>query len=155
MTMTAAQAFVQTRMEAIKAKAMEKSYGPNKQQGEAFLAANKKKPGVITTPSGLQYKILKKGSGPCPTDTSKVTINYRGTLINGTEFDSSYKTKKPAELVVGQNIPGFKEGLKLMPVGSKFIFYIPQELGYGSREAGPIKPFSTLIFEVELVSMGK
>lgn len=149
MTMQAAQAFVQTRMDAIKAKAMEKTYGPNKAKGEAFLAANKKKPGVVTLPSGLQYKIVKKGTGPCPTDTATVSINYRGTLIDGTEFDSSYKNKKPAQLVVGQNIKGFSEGLKLMPVGSKFIFYIPQDLAYGGREAGPIKPFSTLIFEVE------
>jgi FKBP-type peptidyl-prolyl cis-trans isomerase len=155
MTMQAAQAFVQTRMDAIKAKAMEKTYGPNKAKGEAFLAANKKKPGVVTLPSGLQYKIVKKGTGPCPTDTATVSINYRGTLIDGTEFDSSYKNKKPAQLVVGQNIKGFSEGLKLMPVGSKFIFYIPQDLAYGGREAGPIKPFSTLIFEVELVKIGK
>ena len=155
MTMQAAQAYTQSMMETIKARSMEKTYGPNKKAGETFLAANKKKPGVVTTPSGLQYKIVKKGTGPCPTDTTKVKINYRGTLINGTEFDSSYKRKEPTTLVVGQNIPGFAEGLKLMPVGSKYILYIPQNLGYGTREAGQIKPFSTLIFEVELVSIEK
>jgi FKBP-type peptidyl-prolyl cis-trans isomerase FklB len=155
MTMQAAQAYVQTRMEAIKASAMEKTYGPNKKAGEAFLAANKAKPGIVTTPSGLQYKIVTKGTGVLPTDASKVKINYKGTTIDGKEFDSSYKRKEPATLVVGQNIKGFSEGLKLMPVGSKFIFYIPQNLAYGTQEAGQIKPFSTLIFEVELLSIEK
>ncbi|NLI35000.1 MAG: FKBP-type peptidyl-prolyl cis-trans isomerase [Bacteroidales bacterium] len=155
MTMQAAQAYVQTRMEAIKAKSMEKAYGANKKAGEDFLAANKTKPGVVTTPSGLQYKIETKGTGPMPTNTSKVKINYRGTTIDGKEFDSSFKRKEPATLVVGQNIKGFSEGLKLMPVGSKFIFYIPQNLAYGTQEAGQIKPFSTLIFEVELLSIEK
>lgn len=155
MTMQAAQSYVQTRMDVIKAKAMEKSYGPNKKAGEAFLAANKTKPGVITTPSGLQYKVVTKGTGPLPTDQSKVKINYRGTTIDGKEFDSSYKRKEPVTFVVSQNIKGFGEGLKLMPVGSKYILYIPQELAYGPREAGQIKPFSTLIFEVELLSIEK
>jgi FKBP-type peptidyl-prolyl cis-trans isomerase len=155
MTMQAAQAYVQTRMESIKAGAMEKTYGANKKAGEAFLAANKTKPGIVTTPSGLQYKIVTKGTGALPTDVSKVKINYRGTTIDGKEFDSSYKRKEPATLVVGQNIKGFSEGLKLMPVGSKFIFYIPQNLAYGTQEAGQIKPFSTLIFEVELLSIEK
>jgi FKBP-type peptidyl-prolyl cis-trans isomerase FklB len=155
MTMQAAQAYVQTRMESIKAGAMEKTYGANKKAGEAFLAANKTKPGIVTTPSGLQYKIVTKGTGALPTDASKVKINYRGTTIDGKEFDSSYKRKEPATLVVGQNIKGFSEGLKLMPVGSKFIFYIPQNLAYGTQEAGQIKPFSTLIFEVELLSIEK
>jgi FKBP-type peptidyl-prolyl cis-trans isomerase len=155
MTMQAAQTYVQTRMESIKSRSMEKTYGPNKKAGEVFLATNKTKPGIITTPSGLQYKIIKKGTGPLPTDTSKVKINYRGTTIDGKEFDSSYKRKEPVSLVVGQNIKGFAEGLKLMPVGSKFIFYIPQELGYASQQAGQIKPFSTLIFEVELLGFDK
>lgn len=155
MTMQAAQAYTQKMMETIKGRSMEKTYGANKKEGEAFLAANKTKPGVITTPSGLQYKIVTKGTGPIPTDASKVKINYRGTLINGTEFDSSYKRKQPATFVVNQNIKGFSEALKLMPVGSKYILYIPQELGYGTHEAGQIKPFSTLIFEVELLSIEK
>ena len=155
MTMQAAQAYVQTKMESIKSQAMEKTYGANKKAGEAFLAANKTKPGVITTASGLQYKIEKKGTGPLPTDASKVKINYRGTTIDGKEFDSSYKRKEPATLVVGQNIKGFAEALKLMPVGSKFILYVPQNLAYGTQEAGQIKPFSTLIFEVELLSIEK
>jgi FKBP-type peptidyl-prolyl cis-trans isomerase len=155
MTMQAAQAYTQKMMETIKERSMGKTYGANKKEGEAFLAANKTKPGVITTPSGLQYKIFTKGTGPIPTDASKVKINYRGTLINGTEFDSSYKRKQPATFVVNQNIKGFSEALKLMPVGSKYILYIPQELGYGTHEAGQIKPFSTLIFEVELLSIEK
>lgn len=155
MTMQAAQAYTQKMMETIKERSMGKTYGANKKEGEAFLAANKTKPGVITTPSGLQYKIVTKGTGPIPTDASKVKINYRGTLINGTEFDSSYKRKQPATFVVNQNIKGFSEALKLMPVGSKYILYIPQELGYGTHEAGQIKPFSTLIFEVELLSIEK
>jgi FKBP-type peptidyl-prolyl cis-trans isomerase len=155
MTMQAAQAYTQKMMETIKERSMGKTYGANKKEGEAFLAANKTKPGVITTPSGLQYKIVTKGTGAIPTDASKVKINYRGTLINGTEFDSSYKRKQPATFVVNQNIKGFSEALKLMPVGSKYILYIPQELGYGTHEAGQIKPFSTLIFEVELLSIEK
>jgi len=155
MTMQAAQAYTQTMMETIKARSMEKTYGANKKAGEAFLAANKTKPGVVTTKDGLQYKIITKGNGPIPNDTCKVKLNYKGTLIDGTEFDSSYKRKEPAIFTVGQNIKGFAEGLKLMPIGSKFILYIPQELGYGSHEAGQIKPFSTLIFEVELLSIEK
>ncbi len=155
MTPQSAQAYVQTRMESIKAAAMEKSYGANKKAGEAFLAANKTKPGVVTTASGLQYKILTKGTGAIPTDASKVKLNYRGTTIDGKEFDSSYKRKEPATFVVSQNIKGFAEALKLMPVGSKFIIYVPQNLGYGPQEAGQIKPFSTLIFEVELLSIEK
>lgn len=155
MTMKAAQAYTQSKMEIIKSRAMEKTYGANKKTNEAFLAVNKTKPGVITTASGLQYKVVTKGSGPLPTDNSKVKINYKGTLINGTEFDSSYKRNQPVELVVNQNIKGFSEGLKLMPVGSKYILYIPAQLGYGAQEAGQIKPFSTLIFEVELLSIEK
>lgn len=153
MTMQAAQAYTQTMMQTIKARAMEKTYGANKKAGEAFLAANKTKPGVITTKSGLQYKIITKGTGAIPTDASKVKVNYRGTTIDGKEFDSSYKRKEPAVMMVGQNIPGFAEALKLMPVGSKFTLYIPQNLAYGVREAGQIKPFSTLIFDVELIGI--
>src|SRR5574344_498416 len=116
MTMQAAQAYVQTRMESIKAAAMEKSYGANKKAGEAFLAANKTKPGVVTTASGLQYKILTKGTGAIPTDASKVKVNYRGTTIDCKEFDSSYKRKEPATFVVSQNIKGFAVSFKLMLV---------------------------------------
>ena len=126
----------------------------NKKEGEAFLAANKTKPGVVTTPSGLQYKILKEGTGPKPTAADKVVCNYKGTLINGTEFDSSYKRGQPATFPVGQVIKGWTEALQLMPVGSKWQLFIPADLAYGERGAGnDIGPDSTLIFEVELLSI--
>jgi len=155
MTMQQAQEYTQKNMEAIKAKSMEKAYGANKKAGEDFLAANKAKPGVVTTASGLQYKIVKAGTGAIPSDTSKVKVNYKGTLIDGTEFDSSYKRKEPATFVANQVIKGWTEALKLMPVGSKWIIYVPQNLAYGSRDAGQIKPFSTLVFEVELLEIVK
>jgi len=155
MTMQQAQEYTQKNMEAIKGKSMEKAYGANKKAGEAFLASNKAKPGVVTTASGLQYKIEKAGNGPIPTDTSKVKVNYKGTLIDGTEFDSSYSRKEPATFVANQVIKGWTEALKLMPVGSKWIIYVPQNLAYGSRDAGQIKPFSTLVFEVELLEIVK
>jgi len=155
MTMQQAQEYTQKNMEAIKAKSMEKAYGANKKAGEDFLAANKAKPGVVTTASGLQYKIVKAGTGAIPSDTSKVKVNYKGTLIDGTEFDSSYKRKDPATFVANQVIKGWTEALKLMPVGSKWIIYVPQNLAYGSRDAGQIKPFSTLVFEVELLEIVK
>jgi len=155
MTMQQAQEYTQKNMEAIKAKSMEKAYGANKKAGEDFLAANKAKPGVVTTASGLQYKIVKAGTGATPSDTSKVKVNYKGTLIDGTEFDSSYKRKEPATFVANQVIKGWTEALKLMPAGSKWIIYVPQNLAYGSRDAGQIKPFSTLVFEVELLEIVK
>ena len=121
-----------------------------------FLAENKTKEGVVTTPSGLQYKIITKGTGEIPADSSKVKVNYKGTLIDGTEFDSSYKRKEPATFRANQVIKGWTEALTMMPVGSKWELYIPQELAYGARETGgQIKPFSTLIFEVELVGIEK
>jgi FKBP-type peptidyl-prolyl cis-trans isomerase FklB len=121
---------------------------------EAFLAKNKEKPGVNVTPSGLQYEVVTMGTGPKPTSDNVVKVNYAGKLIDGTEFDSSYKRNAPAQFPLGGVIPGWTEGLQLMPVGSKFIFYIPEKLGYGSRGAGDaIKPFSTLIFEVELLEI--
>ena len=126
----------------------------NKKEGEAFLAANKTKPGVVTTPSGLQYKILTEGKGPKPTAADKVNCNYKGTLINGTEFDSSYKRGQPATFPVGQVIKGWTEALQLMPVGSKWQLFIPADLAYGDRGAGSdIGPGATLIFEVELLSI--
>ena len=143
-------------MDAVKAKAMEKKYADNKAAGEKFLTENKTKEGVVTTPSGLQYKIITKGTGEIPADSSKVKVNYKGTLIDGTEFDSSYKRKEPATFRANQVIKGWTEALTMMPVGSKWELYIPQELAYGARETGgPIKPFSTLIFEVELVGIEK
>lgn len=126
----------------------------NKKDGEAFLAANKGKEGVVTLPSGLEYKILTAGTGPKPAATDTVVCNYRGTLINGTEFDSSYKRGQPATFGVSQVIKGWTEGLQLMPVGSKWQLFIPSSLAYGERGAGAeIGPDATLIFEVELVSI--
>jgi FKBP-type peptidyl-prolyl cis-trans isomerase len=126
----------------------------NQKEGDAFLAANKAKPGVVTLPSGLQYKILKEGTGPKPSATDSVACNYRGTLINGTEFDSSYKRGEPTTFPVNGVIKGWTEALQLMPVGSKWQLVVPAELAYGPRGAGPdIGPNSTLIFEVELLSI--
>ena len=127
----------------------------NKKEGDAYLAANKSKEGVVTLPSGLQYKILKEGSGPKTTATDSVVCNYRGTLINGTEFDSSYKRGEPATFPVSGVIKGWTEALQLMPVGSKWQLFIPADLAYGPRgtPGGPIPPNATLTFEVELVSI--
>ena len=155
MTMEQAQTYTQTAMEAIKAKAMEEKYADNKAAGEKFLAENKTKEGVKTTPSGLQYKVITEGKGEIPADTCKVKVNYKGTLIDGTEFDSSYKRNEPSTFRANQVIKGWTEALTMMPVGSKWELYIPQELAYGSRDQGQIKPFSTLIFEVELLSIEK
>ena len=155
MTMEAAQEYTRTAMETIKAKAMEEKYADNKAAGEKFLAENKTKEGVKTTESGLQYKVITEGKGEIPADTCKVKVNYKGTLIDGTEFDSSYKRNEPATFRANQVIKGWTEALTMMPVGSKWELYIPQELAYGSRESGQIKPFSTLIIEVELVGIEK
>jgi len=127
----------------------------NKKEGDAFLAANKTKEGVVTLPSGLQYKILKEGNGPKPTASDSVVCNYKGTLINGTEFDSSYKRGEPATFPVTGVIKGWTEALQLMPVGSKWQLFIPPDLAYGPRgtPGGPIGPNATLIFEVELISI--
>jgi FKBP-type peptidyl-prolyl cis-trans isomerase FklB len=126
----------------------------NKKEGEAFLATNKAKEGVVALPSGLEYKILKAGTGPKPTASDSVVCNYRGTLLNGTEFDSSYKRGQPATFPVGGVIKGWTEALQLMPVGSKWQLFIPSSLAYGERGAGgDIGPNATLIFEVELMSI--
>jgi FKBP-type peptidyl-prolyl cis-trans isomerase FklB len=126
----------------------------NRKEGDTFLSDNKSKEGVVALPSGLQYKILKAGDGPKPTAADTVTCNYRGTLIDGKEFDSSYKRGQPASFPVGGVIKGWTEALQLMPVGSKWQLFIPADLAYGDRQAGPdITPGSTLIFEVELLSI--
>jgi FKBP-type peptidyl-prolyl cis-trans isomerase len=123
-------------------------------ENEAFLAKNKEKSGVTVTPSGLQYEVIKMGTGPKPTQNSTVKVHYVGTLIDGTEFDSSVKRNEPAQFPVSGVIPGWTEALQLMPVGSKFKLCIPENLAYGSNQAGDvIKPFSTLIFEVELLEI--
>ena len=125
----------------------------NKKAGAAFLAANAGKEGVVTLPSGLQYKIIVAGTGPKPTATDSVICNYRGTLLDNTEFDSSYKRGQPVTINVGGVIKGWTEALQLMPVGSKWQLFIPPDLAYGDRGQGPIGPNSTLIFEVELLSI--
>ena len=151
-----ARTYVETHTEAIKAKALEAKYGENKAAGIKFLEENKTKEGVITTESGLQYKVIKAGNGEIPTKESSVKVNYKGTLIDGTEFDSSYKRNAPATFRADQVIKGWTEALTMMPVGSKWELYIPLELAYGSRETGGlIKPLSTLIFEVELLEIEK
>jgi FKBP-type peptidyl-prolyl cis-trans isomerase FklB len=147
---------VQTAVNKERQEKMQKAAAANKAEGEAFLAANKTKPGVVTLPSGLQYKILKEGTGPKPTATDTVSSNYRGTLINGTEFDSSEKHGGAAKFAVGQVIKGWTEALQLMPVGSKWQLFVPSNLAYGERGAGgDIGPDATLIFDVELVSIEK
>lgn len=123
--------------------------------GEKFLAENAQREGVVALPSGLQYEILRKGNGPIPTDTNTVKVHYHGTLINGTVFDSSVDRKQPATFAVTGVIPGWTEALKLMPVGSKWKLYVPYNLAYGSQDRGTIKPFSTLIFDVELLGIEK
>ncbi|ERI85661.1 peptidyl-prolyl cis-trans isomerase, FKBP-type [Bacteroides pyogenes F0041] len=155
MTMEAAQEYTRTAMDAIKEKAMEEKYADNKAAGEKFLEENKAKEGVQTTPSGLQYKVITEGKGEVPADTCKVKVHYKGTLIDGTEFDSSYKRNEPSTFRANQVIKGWTEALTMMPVGSKWELYIPQNLAYGSRESGQIKPFSTLVFEVELLGIEK
>ena len=126
----------------------------NKAEGAKFLEDNKKKPGVKTTASGLQYKAEKEGTGPQPKATDMVTVNYRGTLIDGTEFDSSYKRGQPATFPLNGVIKGWTEGLQLMKAGSKYQFFVPSNLAYGERAVGPdIAPNATLIFEVELLEV--
>jgi FKBP-type peptidyl-prolyl cis-trans isomerase FklB len=157
MTQEEAQALlkeVQTDMMKKQQEKMQAAGEANKKEGEAFLAANKGKEGVVTLPSGLQYKILKAGNGPKPAATDSVVCNYRGTLINGTEFDSSYKRGQPATFPVNGVIKGWTEALQLMPVGSKWQLFIPSSLAYAERGAGAdIGPDATLIFEVELMSI--
>lgn len=122
-------------------------------EGDAYLAENAKREGVVTLPSGLQYEIIQEGNGPTPTDTDRVKVHYHGTLINGEEFDSSVTRGEPAIFGVTQVITGWTEALKLMPVGSKWKLYIPYDLAYGGQDRGTIKPFSNLIFEVELLGI--
>jgi len=143
-----------TKMQAKAMEEMKASLEINKKEGEAFLAANKTKEGVITLPSGLQYKIITKGTGKTPLATDTVETNYKGTLINGTEFDSSYKRGQTASFPVNGVIKGWTEALQLMKEGGKWELYIPSELAYGEQGAGQtIQPNSTLIFEIELVKV--
>jgi FKBP-type peptidyl-prolyl cis-trans isomerase FklB len=146
----------QQKMRAKMAEAAQKAAEENKKKGDAFLAENKKQKGVVTLASGLQYKVLKEGKGAKPKATDTVSTHYRGTLIDGTEFDSSIKRGQPAEFPVGQVIKGWTEALQLMPVGSKWQLFIPSDLAYGPQGAGNvIGPNSTLIFDVELLEIKK
>jgi len=140
-------------LEPIRTKNLEKEFGDNKKAGEKYLEENKKKEGVVTLPSGVQYKVLTKGTGALPTDSSVVKVNYEGKLIDGTKFDSSYDRNQPLEvnMATPRVIPGWVEVLKLMPAGSVWEVTIPQEQAYGSQNQGQIKPFSTLIFKMEVL----
>ncbi|MFC1734539.1 FKBP-type peptidyl-prolyl cis-trans isomerase [Candidatus Hydrogenedentota bacterium] len=153
MTLEEARAVQMELMEKVQT-AKKKAGKKNKTEGEAFLAKNKKKKGVITTESGLQYEVLKEGNGPKPKATDKVTVHYKGTLIDGAEFDSSYKRGEPASFPLNGVIKGWTEGLQLMKSGAKYRFHIPSELAYGARGGGPlIGPDAVLIFDVELISI--
>lgn len=152
----AAESLFKTLQQTNKEAKIEKLWGPNRDAGKKFLAENAKKEGVVTLPSGLQYKVLVKGEGEIPQVSEKVFVNYEGRLVDGTVFDASSKHgSKPSEFRPNQVIKGWTEALTMMPVGSKWQLYIPYELGYGEQEAGTIKPFSTLIFDVELVGIDK
>jgi FKBP-type peptidyl-prolyl cis-trans isomerase len=145
---------VRTQVQKTQQAKMQQEADSNKKDGATFLAANKSKPGVVTLPSGLQYKIITAGTGPKPTASDTVVCNYRGTLIDGKEFDSSYKRGQPATFPVSGVIKGWTEALQLMPVGSKWQLFIPSDLAYGERSPSPdLGPDSTLIFEVELISI--
>ncbi|MSS73285.1 MAG: FKBP-type peptidyl-prolyl cis-trans isomerase [Candidatus Latescibacteria bacterium] len=143
----------QKEMMAKQQSSMQKLAEEKKKEGEAFLADNGKKEGVVTLPSGLQYKVIKSGTGPTPKASDTVTTHYRGTLTDGTEFDSSYKQGKPVEFPVGRVITGWQEALQKMKVGDKWQLFVPAQLGYGPNGNGPIPPNATLIFEMELLSI--
>jgi FKBP-type peptidyl-prolyl cis-trans isomerase len=144
---------VQTEMRQKQQEKIQQEGASNKKQGEEFLAANKAKEGVVALPSGLQYKILKEGAGPKPAASDTVACNYRGTFIDGREFDSSYKQGKPVSFPVSGVIKGWTEALQLMPVGSKWQLFIPSDLAYGDQGRPGIDPAATLVFEVELLSI--
>lgn len=151
---TTMQGFQQEMVAKAQTKLKEAS-DKNKSAGEAFLADNKKKEGVKVTSSGLQYKVISEGKGEKPKETDTVIAHYKGALIDGKEFDSSYKRNEPAEFPLNQVIPGWTEGLQLMTVGSKYQFVIPSELAYGKNAPAEIGPDSTLVFDVELVGIKK
>jgi FKBP-type peptidyl-prolyl cis-trans isomerase FklB len=154
MTVDSAQQVAQEMMRAIKAKNMEKEFGPNKKAGEEFLKENAKKEDVKTLESGVQYKVIKEGTGVMPKDTSRVKVHYEGRTLDGKVFDSSYKRGQPTDFRANQVIKGWTEALVHMPAGSIWEVYIPQELAYGERQQGAdIKPFSMLIFKIELIEV--
>jgi FKBP-type peptidyl-prolyl cis-trans isomerase FklB len=143
----------QAELRRKRVEAMKTAAGDNKKEGDAFLAANKTKEGVVSLPSGLQYKILKAGDGRKPAETDMVECHYRGTLLDGTEFDSTYENKKPSLLKVNGVIRGWSEALQIMPVGSKWQLFVPPQLAYAARGSGLIGPNATIIFEVELLAI--
>ena len=153
MTVMESQETAQRLMQAVKARELEKTYGDNKLEGEKFLAENAKKDGVKTLESGVQYKVIKEGTGKIPADTSMVKVHYEGRTIDGNVFDSSYKRNSPIDLRANQVIKGWTDALVHMPAGSVWEVYIPQELAYGEREQAQIKPFSMLIFKIELLEV--
>ncbi|MDR1544580.1 MAG: FKBP-type peptidyl-prolyl cis-trans isomerase [Prevotellaceae bacterium] len=147
--------YLRSTMEKRQKAQVEKQFGANRKAGDDFLVENAKRESVKVTESGLQYEILKEGKGTKPTESDVVKVHYHGTLIDGTVFDSSVERGEPATFGVGQVIKGWTEALQLMPTGSKWKLYIPQELAYGEKNTGSIKPFSALIFEVELLEIEK
>ena len=154
MNLNQARMLAEEKMHTVKAAAMEKQFGDYKKQNEKFLADNAKKPGVVTLPSGLQYKVITEGTGATPADTSLVKVNYEGKTIDGKVFDSSFKRNAPVEMRANQVIKGWTEALTHMKAGSKYEVYIPQQLAYGERAQGEqIKPFSTLVFTIELLEV--
>ena len=155
MTVEEAQRLAQLKMSAIKAKSMEQQFGENKKAGEKYLAEYAKQAGVKKLGHGVLYKVIKEGTGEMPKDTSTVRVHYEGKTIDGKVFDSSYERKEPITLRANQVIPGWTEALTHMPVGSTWEVVIPQDQAYGDRETSKIKPFSALIFKIELIGLGR
>ena len=153
MTIEQAQTVAETTMREIQARVLESTFGDNKAEGEKFLAANAKKDGVKTLPSGVQYRIIKEGTGAVPADSSLVKVHYEGRLLNDSVFDSSYKRGEPITLRCNQTIKGWTDAMVNMPEGSIWEVYIPQELAYAERQQGIIKPFSVLVFKIELIEV--
>ena len=153
MTVDSAQMVAQSLISTVKSKVLEKTYGPNREAGEKFLAENAKKEGVKMLANGVQYKVIKEGTGAIPADTSLVKVHYEGRLLNDSVFDSSYKRGEPTIFRANQVIKGWTEALIHMPAGSVWEVYIPQDQAYGEREQNIIKPFSTLIFKIELIEV--
>ena len=153
MPQSEAQETAQRLMDEFHKESLMAEFGDNKKAGEAFMDSIAKTPDVVKTESGLCYKIITLGKGKVPAKTDRVKVNYRGTLIDGTEFDSSFKRNEPATFRANQVIPGWTEALTMMPVGSHWMLYIPQDLAYGERNQGTIKPFSALIFDVEVLEI--